>query len=88
MCFPIMTHNPCRKLPGLLLLLALAWPGCGLSNQELRNELQDDRRSAMENLARGEKSYEQREYFGLTSRDSEHWNSTDWSLWMDSQGGH
>ena len=79
-----MAYNPLWKLLGSLLLLALTLPGCGVTGQDIRQELQDERRGTME---RGEKSSENHKYQGLTYRDSENWNSTDWSLWMDEQGG-
>jgi hypothetical protein len=31
--------------------------------------------------------YEQHQYDALTSPESALWNPTDWSLWMDTQGG-
>lgn len=82
-----MAHNPLWKFLGFLLLLVLTLPGCGVSTQELRQEIRDESRGTIEQMTRGEKSYEKREYLGLTSKDSENWNSTDWSLWMDMHGG-
>ena len=70
-----------------LLLLALSLPACGVSMQDIKQEIQDDTRSTMEQMRRNEASYEKREYLGLTSDKSENWNSTDWSLWMDTHGG-
>ena len=70
-----------------LLLLTLFLPACGVSLQDIKQEIQDDTRSTMEQMRRNEASYEKREYLGFTSDKSENWNSTDWSLWMDTHGG-
>ena len=70
-----------------LLLLALSLPGCAVTGQDLRQEIQDESRGTRERMEQAEKSYESRKYFGLTSDKSEEWNSTDWSLWMDTHGG-
>lgn len=78
-----MPLNLLVKFLGFLLLLVLALLGCGVTTQDLKQEIQDERRGTLE---RGEKSFEKREYLGLTSKDSEKWDSTDWSLWMDIQG--
>ncbi len=75
------------KLLGVTLVLVLTLPGCGVTAQDLKQELQDDRRSTEKAMAQGEKTYEKNEYLGLTSDNSENWNSTDWSLWMDTHGG-
>lgn len=81
-----MVHNSLWKLLDFLLLLALTLPDCGVTTQELRQEIQDENRGTLEKMSRGETTYEKREYLGLTSKDSENWNSTDWSLWMDAHG--
>ncbi len=75
------------KFLSILLLLALTPFGCGATNQDLRQEIRDDLRGTREQMSQREKAYEKREDFGLTSKDSKDWNSTDWSLWMDSRGG-
>ncbi len=82
-----MAPSTLWKLLGFLLLLALSLLGCAVTGQDIRQELQDDIRGTKEKMARGEETYEKRKYFGLTSEDSEKWNSTDWSLWMDTHGG-
>ena len=82
-----MTHNPLCKFLGFLLLLGFTLPGCGVTTQELRQELEDERRGNLEKMKESEKTYQNREYLGLTAKDSENWNSTDWSLWMDTHGG-
>ena len=71
----------------LLLLLALALTGCAVTSQDIRQEIQDESRGTRERMEQAEKYYEKREYLGLTSDKSENWNSTDWSLWMDTHGG-
>ena len=81
-----MPHNLLGKFLGFLLL-ALSLPGCALTGQDLRQEIQDERRGTRERMEQAEKSYESRRYFGLTSDKSEEWNSTDWTLWMDTHGG-
>ncbi len=81
-----MPHNLLAKFLGFLLL-ALSLSGCTVTSQDLRQEIQDERRGARETMEKAEKSYEKREYLGLTSDKSENWNSTDWSLWMDTHGG-
>ena len=81
-----MSPNFFWKSMGFLLLAALLW-GCGVTSQDLRQEAQDDLRGTREKLSQAEKSYEKNEYLGLTSKDPNNWNSTDWSLWMDLQGG-
>ena len=70
-----------------LLLLALPLSGCAVTGQDLRQEIQDESRGTRERMEQAEKSYESRRYFGLTSDKSEEWNSTDWTLWMDTHGG-
>ena len=69
------------------LLIALSLSGCAVTGQDLRQEIQDESRGTREKMEQAEKSYEGRRYFGLTSDNSEEWNSTDWSLWMDNHGG-
>jgi hypothetical protein len=69
------------------LLLALSLLGCAGMGQDIKQEIRDESREAKQRMAEAEKSYESRRYLGLTSDKSEEWNSTDWSLWMDSQGG-
>jgi hypothetical protein len=34
-----------------------------------------------------EHRYEKHQYLGLSSENPQNWNATDWSLWMNSQGG-
>ncbi len=82
-----MAKTPLWRFLVFLVLLALTLLGCGVTPQELRQEIQDESRGARENMARGEKTYEKREYLGITSKDSDNWNSTDWSMWMDTHGG-
>ena len=81
-----MAPNFCWKFLGLLLL-ALPLPGCALTGQDLRQEIQDESRGTGQRMEQAEKSYESRRYLGLTSDKSEEWNATDWSLWMDTHGG-
>jgi hypothetical protein len=81
-----MPHNLlCKFL--CFLLLALPLTGCAVTSQDLRQEIQDERRGTREKMEQAEKSYESRRYLGLTSDKSEEWNSTDWTLWMDTHGG-
>ena len=68
-------------------MLALGLTGCARFNQDISQEIKQDRLEARQKMEQAEKSYEKREYLGLTSKDSEKWNSTDWSLWMDTHGG-
>ncbi len=82
-----MAHNSLWKFLGFLLMLALGLTGCAGFNQDISQEIKQDRSEARQKMAQAEKSYEKREYLGLTSKDSEKWNSTDWSLWMDTHGG-
>lgn len=65
---------------------ALLW-GCGATSQDLRQGVGDDRRGAREKMSQTEKSYEKNDSYGLNPKDSGSWNSTDWQLWVDSQGG-
>ncbi len=81
-----MPHNLIGKFLGFLLL-ALSLSGCAVTSQDIRQEIQDESRGTREKMEQAEKSYESRRYFGLTSDKSEEWNSTDWSLWMDTHGG-
>ncbi|HEY9073323.1 MAG TPA: hypothetical protein VIN67_04240 [Desulfobaccales bacterium] len=74
------------KFLGFFLLAVLLW-GCGVSSQDLRQEVRDDRRGVREKMSQTEKSYEKNEYYGLSSQDPNHWNPTDWQSLMDSQGG-
>ena len=80
-----MSYNLRGKLLGFLLL-ALSLPSCAVTSQDLRQEIQDESRGTRERMEQAEKSYKNREYLGFTSKDSENWNSTDWSLWMDTHG--
>ena len=82
-----MGHNLLREFFALLLLLGFTLPGCGVTTQDLRQELQDESRGNREKIEQAQKTYKSREYLGLTSKDSQNWNSTDWSLWMDTHGG-
>lgn len=75
------------KSLGVILLLTGSLLGCAGSMQDISQEIYDDRRGAKQKLAEIDKAYEQQEYFGLSSKDSEKWNSTDWSMWMDAHGG-
>ncbi len=84
---PNMTLAFLSKFLGLILLATLVLPGCGVTTQDLRQEIQDTRAGTMEKMAEAEKSYEGRRYFGFTSEKSEEWNSTDWGMWMDTHGG-
>jgi hypothetical protein len=70
-----------------LLLLALSPLGCAGLTQDISQEIKQDKLEARQEMEQREKAYEKREYFGLTSKDSDKWNSTDWSLWMDTHGG-
>lgn len=70
----IITPNVLWQFPGFLLPLAFASPGCRVTTQELRRDIQDERRGAMENMAPCEKTYESREYLGVTSKDQKDWN--------------
>ena len=81
-----MSPNCFWKFLGCLLFTALLW-GCGVSSQDLRQEARDDLRGTREKMSQAEKSYENNEYYGFSSQDPNNWNSTDWQLWMDSQGG-
>jgi hypothetical protein len=82
-----MAHNSLWKFLGFPLMLALGLTGCARFNQDISQEIKQDRLEARQKMEQAEKSYEKREYLGLTSKDSEKWNSTDWSLWMDTHGG-
>jgi hypothetical protein len=75
------------KFLSLALLLALPLLGCGVTTQDFKQEIQDDIRGSEEKMAQGIEKYEKTKYFGLTTNDSDKWNSTDWSLWMDKHGG-
>jgi hypothetical protein len=81
-----MPDNLLGKFLGFSVL-ALILSGCGVTGPDLRQEIQDERRGTREQMEQAEKSYEGHRYLGLTSDKSEEWNSTDWSLWMDTQGG-
>jgi len=81
-----MAHNPLEKFLGFILLTLLLM-GCSGMAQDIKQEIKDDRREAKEKMEQAEKSYEQHKYFGLSSTDSDKWNSTDWTLWMDAHGG-
>ena len=82
-----MTTTLCWKSFAFILVLALPLQGCGVTSQDLRQEAQDEMSGTREKMSQAEKSYEKHEYLGLTSQDPDKWNSTDWSLWMDLQGG-
>jgi Tfp pilus assembly protein PilP len=75
------------KFPGFILLSVLLLGGCGVTNQDLRQEVHDDMRGTKERISRMDKSYESHKYFGYSSQDPDQWNTTDWTLYMDSQGG-
>jgi outer membrane biogenesis lipoprotein LolB len=75
------------KFPVSLLLTALLLGGCGVTSQDLKQEYQDDVRGTREKWDRLEKSYESHQYFGYSSPDANQWNTTDWTLWMDTHGG-
>jgi hypothetical protein len=75
------------KFLSLTLLLTLSLFGCGITTQDLKQEIQDDIRGTREKMSQGEKTYESNKYLGLTSTDSDKWNSTDWTMWMDTHGG-
>ncbi len=81
-----MPHNLLAKFLGFLLL-ALSLSGCAGGGQDIKQEFKDERRGAQQKMESAEASYEKHEYLGLTSDNSENWNSTDWSLWMDTHGG-
>ena len=81
-----MPRNMLCKFLGFLLL-ALSLSGCAVNSQDLRQEIQGESRGTRKTMEQAEKSYEKREYLGLTSDKSEEWNSTDWSLWVDTHGG-
>ena len=82
-----MGHNPLWRYLGVSVLLILSLLGCAGTMQDVRQEIQDDRRAAKQKMAQTEKAYEKNEYLGFTSKDSEKWNATDWSMWMDANGG-
>ena len=84
----MMAQSILWKFLGFFMLPALALLGCAVTGQDIRQEFQDESRGTREKMEQAEKSYEKREYLGLTSRDSDKWNSTDWSMWMDTHGGH
>jgi len=81
-----MPHNLLGKFLSFLLL-ALPLLGCAGGLQDIKQEIRDESRAAKQSLAQTEQTYESRRYFGFTSDKSEEWNSTDWSLWMDTHGG-
>jgi hypothetical protein len=60
-----------RKL-GSLLVLSLALVGCA---------------GTPPFLEKAGAAYEQHDKIGFSSGSPEKWNATDWSLWMDMQGG-
>lgn len=72
---------------GWLVALVLLLMGCAGLAQDVKQEIRDDVREAQQKMAEQEKSYKQNEYLRYTSDNSDNWNGTDWSLWMDSQGG-
>lgn len=82
-----MVQNPLWKFLVLLLPLACGLTGCAGLSQDISQEIKQDKLEAKQQLEQAEKTYKKNEYLGLTSEDSEKWNSTDWSLWMDTQGG-
>ncbi len=83
-----MTRNNLKwKLSGLLLSLAFALLSCAGLGTDIGQEIKQDRLEARQKMEQAEASYHHRASFGLTSEDPDHWNSTDWTLWMDSQGG-
>ena len=82
----LLAPNQLWKFPACLLL-TLGLAGCAGLNQDISQEIRQDRLEARQKMAQNEKSYEKREYEGLTSRDSSSWNGTDWTLWMDAHGG-
>ncbi len=82
-----MACNPLWKSLGVIPLMAAALLGCAGGLQDIRQEINDDRRTARQTIAQREAFYEKHEYLGFSSDQSEQWNSTDWSLWMDTHGG-
>ncbi len=70
------------KISLLILPLALALAGCAGMSQEIAEDRRDVRRAPEQR----ESYYEKHEYFGLPAQERD-WNSTDWSLWMDTHGG-
>lgn len=81
-----MTHSRLGKFLGFLVL-ALPLLGCAGITQDIQQEIKDNRREMEQRIGQAEKTYESRRYLGLTSEKSEEWNSTDWTLWMDTHGG-
>jgi hypothetical protein len=82
-----MAHNPLWKFFGFFPMLALGLTGCAGLNQDISQEIKQDKIEVRQQLEQRENAYEKREYLGLTSKDSENWNSTDWSMWMNAHGG-
>ncbi len=82
-----MTCNLLWKFLGVAPLLVLTLLGCAGSMANLKQEISDDRRTIRQNVAEREYYYEKRQYLGFSSDKPEDWNSTDWSLWVDTQGG-
>jgi hypothetical protein len=82
----MMAPNCFWKFLGFLLFTALLG-GCGVTSQDLRQEVQDDLRGTREKMSQTEKIYEKNESYGLNPKDANNWNPTDWSIWVDSQGG-
>jgi hypothetical protein len=83
----IMSRNSFGKFFAVSLFLALALTGCAGLSQDISQEIKDDRREAREAMATADKNYKSHEYFSQISENSDRWNNTDWSLWMDTHGG-
>lgn len=82
-----MAYNPLWKFLALLLLAALGLMGCAGLSQDISQEIKQDRLEARQKMAEAEKNYESHKNFGYSSENSDNWNATDWSLWMDMHGG-
>jgi hypothetical protein len=80
--------TPCFgwKFPSFVFLAGLFLAGCGVTGQDLRQEVQDQMAGNRARMSRLEKSYESHEYFGYSSQNPDEWNTTDLTLWADTQG--
>lgn len=59
-------------LLGLILALSMACMGCA---------------GAIPAMEQPDTAYDRHKYIGMSSDSPAHWNSTDWGLYMDMQGG-
>ncbi len=82
-----MVKKLAGKFWGLPLILAVGLTGCAGGGQEIRQEIAQDRLDIRRQIEQQNAAYQKREDIGFSSSDSNNWNSTDWSMWMDTRGG-